>query len=118
MFAPQFGQLAAAHAAVEETVRLAQENGKGFVMALALSWLYEVMASQRHHKAVSVLGRCAGACLAERGDLNGRQVFVTEAMASLNLAKAMAMAPTLPGCLTGSGQDGGRSQVKSSRRGG
>ena len=74
-------------------MRIAQENGNGHAMAHALAWLHQVMASQRHPKAVHVLQRCAAACAD-----HGISLVEVEASVNLSIAKALALSPALPGC--------------------
>jgi hypothetical protein len=101
-----FGQYAAAAAAVEETVRLAQENGNGHAIALALAWLHQVLAAQRDPKAVHVLRRCADACVEHGIDVHFLQVLV-----ALNLAQTLTVTPSLPGCLSSSHETSMRNQT-------
>jgi hypothetical protein len=87
-----FGQFAQAAAAVEEGVRLAQENGDGQAIALALAWLHQAMASQGHPRAALVLRRCMAAC-AEQG--------IRTRAEALSLARHVALSPALPGLAHG-----------------
>lgn len=88
-----FGQYAYAAAAAEESIRLAQENGNGHAISLALAWLYQVLAAQRDPNAIQVLRRCVNACA--EWDIDTRLLDILNA---LNFAKALTSTPSLPGC--------------------
>jgi hypothetical protein len=54
-----FNQFSSCASAIDEAVRLAQENGNTQAIGLALGWLYRLMLVQGHPKASYVLNRCA-----------------------------------------------------------
>ena len=53
-----FGRLEEALLAVNETIRVAQQNGDHRCVTLALSWLYRIKAAQRDVRAPRLLKRC------------------------------------------------------------
>ena len=53
-----FGRLDEALLAINETIRVAQQNGDHRCVTLALSWLYRIKAAQRDIRAPRLLKRC------------------------------------------------------------
>ena len=53
-----FGRLDEALLAINETIRVAQQNGDHRCVTLALSWLYRIKAAQRDVQAPRLLKRC------------------------------------------------------------
>ena len=53
-----FGRLQESLLAVEETMRVGQQNGDHYCVTLALSWLYKIKVKQNHSTAPKLLQRC------------------------------------------------------------
>lgn len=73
----RFGHTALALAAAQEAVRVAQQNADHLCVALALAWLYQLLARRGDPQVEGVLRRCVG----RAADLKLRHVEGTAALA-------------------------------------
>lgn len=73
----RFGHTALALAAAQEAVRVAQQNADHLCVALALAWLYQLLARRGDPQVEGVLRRCIG----RAADLKLRHVEGTAALA-------------------------------------